>query len=140
LEALNQLCREPGGEQMLTVLRRYAPTWLTQMPGLLKASELEAVRRQGQGINRERMLRELAEAIEAIAADAVLVLVLEDLQWSDPSTVDALAYLAQRRRSVQWYILGTYRPADVVMRGHPLRQVVQELYGRRQCEELALEL
>src|SRR5262245_10032395 len=26
------------------------------------------------------------------------------------------------------------------MSGHPLRQVVQDLYGRRQCEELALEL
>ena len=140
LEALGQLCREPGGEQVLAVLHRHAPTWLAQMPGLLKAGELEAVQRQGQGINRERMLRELAEAIEAIAADAVLVLVLEDLQWSDPSTLDVLGYLAQRRRSVQLYILGTYRPADVVLGGHPLRQVVQELYGRRQCEELALEL
>ena len=122
------------------MLHRHAPTWLAQMPGLLKAGELEAVQRQGQGINRERMLRELAEAIEAIAADTVLVLVLEDLQWSDPSTLDVLGYLAQRRRSVQLYILGTYRPADVVLGGHPLRRVVQELYGRRQCEELALEL
>ena len=78
--------------------------------------------------------------IEAIATDTVLVLVLEDLQWSDPSTLDAVAYLAQRRRSVRLYLVGTYRPAEVVVSGHPLRQVVQELSGRRQCEELAFEL
>jgi len=139
LEAFGQLYREPGGEQVLAVLRRHAPTWLAQMPGLLKAGDLEAVQRQGPGVNRERMLRELAEAIEAIAADAVLVLVLEDLQWADASTLDAIVYLAQRRQ-VRLYLVGTYRPTDVVVSGHPLRQVVQELYGRRQCEELALEL
>ena len=31
LEALGQLCREPGGEQVLAVLHRYAPTWLAQI-------------------------------------------------------------------------------------------------------------
>ena len=42
------------------------------------------------------MLRELAEAVEVIAHGDVLVLWLEDLHWSDPSTVDWLAYMARR--------------------------------------------
>jgi hypothetical protein len=41
---------------------------------------------------------------------------------------------------VQLCILGTYRPVEVVVREHRLRPVVQELYGRRLCEELPLEL
>jgi predicted ATPase len=140
LEALGQLCREVEGERILNVLRRYAPLWLAQLSGLLETDEQEAVRRQVQGSSRERMLRELAEAVEALAAESVLILILEDLQWCDVSTLEVLAYLAQRRQPAKLYILGTYRPTDVVVQEHPLRSIVQELAGRRQCEELPLEL
>ena len=69
-----------------------------------------------------------------------LVLVLEDLHWSDVSTVNGLTYLAQRRDTARLRLLGTYRPADVVVREYPLRGVLQELRGRGLCDELALEL
>jgi len=140
LEALGQLCRNPGGEQVIALLRRYAPTWVVQLPGLLEASELEALQRQVQGNSRERMLREFVEALELLTANAVLVLVLEDLQWSDPSTVELLASVAQRRGAARVCIVGTYRSADVVASGHPLRRLVQELHGHGQCEEAVLEL
>ena len=52
---------------------------------------------RSSGATRERMLREMAEAIEAITAEAPLILVLEDLHWSDYSTLDLVAYLARRR-------------------------------------------
>jgi hypothetical protein len=65
LEALGQLCRGPGGEQVIPLFGRYAPTWLAQMPGLVGEAEFEAVQRRAHGATRERMLRELAEAIEA---------------------------------------------------------------------------
>src|SRR4051794_30547050 len=44
-----------------------------------------------------RMMRELAKAFEVLTTKAPLVLVLEDLQWGDNSTVEVLAYMAQRR-------------------------------------------
>ena len=61
--------------------------------------------------NRERMLRELGEALEALAGDRSLVLVLEDLHWSDASSVDAIAYLAQRTRPalVHEFVSDLYR-------------------------------
>ena len=37
-------------------------------------------------------------------------------------------------------VLGTYRPVDVIVRGHPLQGVKQELLRHRQCAELSLEL
>ena len=67
------------------------------------------------------------------------MLVLEDLQWSDRSTVEALAYLAQRREPARLLVLGTYRPVEVLLRGHPLRGMVQELCGRGQAADLRLE-
>jgi hypothetical protein len=69
LEALGHLCRQPGGEQVITLLGRHAPTWLAQMPGLIGDVELETVERRVQGATRERMLRELAEALEALTAE-----------------------------------------------------------------------
>jgi len=34
------------------------------------------------------MLREMAEALEVVTQERPLVLVFEDLHWSDPSTLD----------------------------------------------------
>jgi predicted ATPase len=36
-------------------------------------------------------------------------------------------------------VVGTYRPAELIASGHPLKAVKQELVARGQCEELALE-
>ena len=119
LEALGQLGRGPRHAEVLAVLRRYAPLWLVQLPGVVSEAELERLQRQVQGATAARMLRELAEALDVLTADAPLVLVLEDLQWSDPSTVEALAYLAQRREPARLLVLGTYRPVEMVLRGHP---------------------
>jgi len=84
------------------------------------------------------MLRELTEALEVLTADRPVVLWLEDLQWSDYSTLDFLAAVAQRPEAARLLVLGTYRPADVILSGHPLKGVKQELYTRWQCAELPL--
>jgi predicted ATPase len=138
LEALGQLCRGPGGEQVIALLSRYAPTWLAQMPGLIDEAEFAAVQRRAQGATRERMLRELAEAMEALTAATPLVLALEDLHWSDYSTLDLLAVLGQHRGPARLLVLGTYRPADVIVSGHPLKALKQELQAHGRCEELPL--
>jgi predicted ATPase len=85
------------------------------------------------------MLRELAGALEALAAEHPVVLVLEDPHWSDYATLDLVAFLAQRRDPARLLVLGTYRPVEVIVRGHPLKAVVQDLRLRRQCVELRLD-
>jgi class 3 adenylate cyclase len=66
LQALGRLCREPGGDRLITLLNQHAPTWLVQLPTLLTASELETLQRKVQGATRKRMLREMTEAVDAI--------------------------------------------------------------------------
>jgi len=136
LEIATQLCRGPGRDQTRSLLRQYAPSWLVQLPFLFDATELEALQRQLQGSTRERMLREAAEVITVFTRQQGLVLVIEDLHWSDVSTLEWLSYIAQRREPTKLLIIGTYRPTEVLMSGHPLRGVVQELIARRCCEEL----
>jgi predicted ATPase/DNA-binding winged helix-turn-helix (wHTH) protein len=139
LEALGRSGREPRGERLVGVLRQQAPTWLMQLPALLTDQDLEAVQRRAAGATRDRMLRELVEAFDALTLDAPLVLVLEDLHWSDSATVDLLAMLARRREAARLLVLGTYRPADVAAHAHPLRAVKPELQLHDKCEELPLQ-
>src|SRR5262245_46042086 len=137
-EALARLGRGPAGPHLLALLRQYAPSWLVQMPTLLSAAELEALQQRGRGATQARMLRELTEALEALTAERPLLLVLEDLQWSDYATLEWLACVARRREQAQLLVLGTYRPMDVLVRAHPVRTVVQELQRHGQCTELPL--
>ena len=138
LEAFGRLGCLPQCPEVRAVLARHAPTWLVEMPALVADAELEAVRRRVQGTTRERMLREFAEAVEVLTASEPLLLVLEDLQWSDHSTLDLLSSLARRRGAARLLVIGTYRTADVAGGAHPLAAIKQELQAHGQCTELAL--
>lgn len=67
LEALARMAREPRGDAIVRVLRQYAPSWLAQLPAVLTDDNVEAVQRRAQGTTRERMLRELAEALDVVS-------------------------------------------------------------------------
>ena len=136
---MGRLCREPEGKALLTLLRQHAPSWVVQLPSFLSPTELEELQRTAAGVTRERMLQELVETLEAITAERPLVLVLEDLHWSDVSTLDLLSMLARRHEPARLLIIGTYSPVEVLARGHPLKAIKQELQLHGQCEELALE-
>jgi predicted ATPase/DNA-binding winged helix-turn-helix (wHTH) protein len=137
LEAIALLCEEQ--EEVVDVLRAHAPMWLLQMPSLVSASDRELLSRELLGATRERMLREMSEALEALTADLPLVLILEDLHWSDYSTLDLISYLARQRQPAKLMVIGTFRPAELIVSGHPLKAVKQELLVKRQCKELELE-
>ena len=124
---------------MVEVLNRFAPTWLAQMPELLAPEERARLQGQNQGVTQQRMLREMAQALEALAAEAPLVLLLEDLHWSDFSTVELISAIARRSETARLLIVGTYRPMEILAHDHPLRTMKQELELHRSCEELRLK-
>ncbi len=132
LEALGRLGRGPEGTHLVSVLLQHAPSWLVHLPALVSADLYESLERRVGGSTRERMLRELTEAIEVLTATRPLVLVLEDLHWCDVSTLDWLAAVARRRETARLLILGTYRPVDAIVREHRVHAVVQDLqlHGR----------
>lgn len=139
MEAITRLSREDG-HRVVRLLRQHAPSWLFQMPSLIAPVERRALQRQVAGTTKERMLRELAEAIEIATRETPLVLWLEDLHWSDVSTLDWLAYLARRPGPARLLLLGSYRPAEVLARGHPLEAIRAELEVQGRCRDLALSL
>jgi DNA-binding winged helix-turn-helix (wHTH) protein/tetratricopeptide (TPR) repeat protein len=139
LEALGQLTRDADRNPVVQTLAARAPTWLIQFPSLVKPEQRQALQREILGATRERMVRELCEALEVLTATHPLVLLFEDLHWVDPSTLDLISSLARRREAAKLLLLCTYRPADVAVSGNPLKGLKQDLLVHRLCEEVALE-
>lgn len=140
LEALGTICRGPGGSSVIRVLRHCAPSWLAQLPGLPIEHEPAPVRTAVGPTSAERMLREFAVAVEVLSAQRQVLLVFEDLHDADRATVELLSYLAQRREAARLLILGTYRPAELIARDHPLHRVVRHLVPHGLARLLPLEL
>jgi predicted ATPase len=138
-EALTQLCGEGGDGHSLKVLQQKAPNWHAKLPSVLN-SEAQTGSPYGQHqLPAERMLGEICDAIEAMAAKTLLVLVFEDLHWADHSTLDLISSLARRRASARLMLVATYRPGDVSDAQHPLKGLKQDLLTRKLCMEIALK-
>jgi adenylate cyclase len=84
------------------------------------------------------MKREITSFFQEISRIHPLILFFDDLHWADLSTVDILAYLGDRCRSMRLLILTTYRPSDLLLAKHPFHQVRLGLQGRGACREIAV--
>jgi len=140
LEALTRLGQEPGGERLREILHRLAPTWLAQMPALLTEEERARLQNEAPGTTPQRMLGEMTGAIEAMTTDAPLILLLEDLHWSDFSTLELISAIARRVEPARLMILGAYRQVDMLGTDRPLRRIKEELELHNYCVELRLKL
>lgn len=138
LRAIGELCRT-GGDSVLRTLTLKAPTCVVQFPGLLKPEHREMLERAVIGATAGRMLREVLEALEAIALDRPLILFLEDLQWVDHATVDVISEFARRRESARILLIATFRPLDVLLNESPIKLQKSELLAHRLCREISLE-
>jgi DNA-binding winged helix-turn-helix (wHTH) protein/tetratricopeptide (TPR) repeat protein len=137
LEALSSLCRQrPELPQLMRVV---APTWLVQMPWLLTESERATLQRELAGANQERKIRELAELMNRFTADQPLLLLTEDLHWSDNATLRLLDHFARRTAPARLLWLCTFRLMQVIAEAHPLKELRQELRLHRLAEEIVLD-
>jgi len=140
LEALGRLARDDATGELGETLARHAPTWVSQLAAV-DPNPPAPWRRDGAiATMPARMLREMADALEVITSHRALMLVLEDLQWSDPSSVDLIGCIARRRQPARLLVIGTLRPVEMAVGEHPMRGVQLELRAKGLCEEIALEL
>jgi DNA-binding winged helix-turn-helix (wHTH) protein/tetratricopeptide (TPR) repeat protein len=134
-EAMQRLGGEIGADKLGLYLKSFAPTWLAQMPWLGDGTQPPT---DVSGATPQRMLRELAQALEAISAARPVMLWLEDLHWSDRSTLDAISFLARRSEAARLMVIGSYRPAEARARRHPVETVKEAISLNRACTEMAL--
>jgi len=94
--------------------------------------------RSAPGPADQARLFELTLALlDRLGAERPLVLVLEDLHWSDPATRDLLAFVVRNLRRGRVLVIGTVRAEDLE-RGHPLLLRLAELGRNRNVERIDL--
>ena len=84
------------------------------------------------------ILEALRQGFESIAERAPAIVVLDDLQWADETTlVDVLPMLAASLTRVPLLVVGIYR-SDDVPRGHALRRLRRDLRRAGRLREFVL--
>jgi ATP/maltotriose-dependent transcriptional regulator MalT len=89
------------------------------LPGLGQTLEPEAA-------EQARVFEALLALLDGLSEEAPVVLVIEDLHWSDSSTRSFLSFLSRTLCEERLLALGTYR-SDELHRRHPLRPLLAEL-------------
>ncbi|HEX5121156.1 MAG TPA: AAA family ATPase [Pseudonocardiaceae bacterium] len=87
---------------------------------------------------QSRLFEALLGLFDKLGESAPVVLVIEDLQWADPSTRGFLSFLVRNIRRERLLLVATYR-SDELHRRHPLRRVLAEVERLPAVERLGLE-
>ncbi|MEJ2359301.1 MAG: AAA family ATPase [Deinococcales bacterium] len=101
-------------------------------PPWLAARVAQATVHEGlAGSSHAAVRSAISTLVTGVAGAAPLLLLLDDLQWLDESSADALLHLARSIMPYPVLLLGAFRPSDIVLRDgtprHVLYQVLHEV-------------
>jgi len=87
---------------------------------------------------RNRLFEAVSQFVTNISKEAPLLVILDDLQWTDQSSLLLLHYFARGVHKESLLLLGTYRDTDIDER-HPLSPVLTELNRERLLQSIPLK-
>ena len=138
LDAFGRFLSTRGREVAVDLVRTWAPTVGIQMPAALVPDPDGSLHRSTAGATRERLVREAGDFFEAATRLHPLLLVIEDLQWADPASVDLLCHLGRRIPHQRMLLLATYRPSEADTLNPPLKRGTLDLRTAGLADELPL--
>lgn len=139
LDAMGRLFGTASGrEHAVELVKTFAPTVGVLMPAALVPDPDGSLHRQTAGATRERMIREAGDFMEAATRLFPVLLLLEDLQWADPVSVELLCHLGRRAARQRILILCTLRLSEVESRNVPLHRGMLDLGTAGQGHRLEL--
>jgi tetratricopeptide (TPR) repeat protein/KaiC/GvpD/RAD55 family RecA-like ATPase len=87
---------------------------------------------------QNRLFEAVSQFITNISKETPLLVVLDDLQWTDPSSLLLLHYLARGVYRTPMLLLGAYRSTDIDSK-HPLTPILTELNRERLPQSVSLK-
>ena len=137
LEALESLLQSEN-DSIAQMMKLLAPTWFVQISPFSGESSANRAQSDLKTASQEWMKRELATFLLELSKQQPLVLFLDDLHWSDSSTVELLAHVADRLDSMRVLLLTTYRSSELLLNKHPFLNIKLDLQSRGKCHEINL--
>jgi tetratricopeptide (TPR) repeat protein len=87
---------------------------------------------------QNRLFEAVSQFVTNISRENPLLVILDDLQWTDPSSLLLLHYLARGVQKTPLLLLGAYRSTDVDAK-HPLNPILAELNRERLPQSVSLK-
>jgi serine/threonine protein kinase/tetratricopeptide (TPR) repeat protein len=141
LEAMEGLIRSqkgPAREEIDRLMGRVAPAWRAQITPHPLAHEVAPSGSEKKAASLEQMKRELKAFFQELSVRQPVVLFIDDLHWSDISTIDLLAFLVSKFDQLRMLIVTTYRPSELLLARSPFVQVMLDFQSRGLRSEIAL--
>ncbi len=86
---------------------------------------------------RYRLFEAVASMLRAASARAPLLLILDDLHWSDKPTLLLLRHVLRHQQLTNVLVVGTFRPVEVGV-DHPLLSLLSDLRRERRYDRLTV--
>jgi len=138
-EVIKEYLETCNPEQLYRVIGYYPAEVAKLVPEL--SQKLRAIP-QSFPISPEQEQNRLFEAVSQfltnISRETPLLVILDDLQWTDPSSLLLLHYLAHDVQKTPLLLLGAYRSTDIDAK-HPLSPVLSELNRERLPQSIHLK-
>ncbi len=113
LEALGQHIRAAAPEDLQTQIGPLAGILGTILPELaFRLGDLPPSYPLPPEQARLRLYEAVGSFLAAIASARPLLLLLDDLHWADPASLDLLAYVVRHQPAARLLVLGAYRPGE----------------------------
>ena len=130
---LQDLARQMDPSVLAPAVASHAPGWSRY----LSPARTIAPDQPRPGWWPQQMAREACTLLEHLAAQATIVLAVDDLQWVDPDTADLLVTLALRRYPARLLVVATFRQIEFAA-PCPINDALQGLVRQGRARQLAL--
>jgi len=121
-----------SAEELLARLTNAVPN-----SGNLSKSMSEMVTRSQtrmESLEQSHLFEQFTNVLLCLAEKHPLLVVLDDLQWADESSLSLLFHLGRRLQGACILIVGAYRPEEVALgregKRHPLEKILSEFKGK----------
>lgn len=134
LEALGDFCKQLDTRSLVEFAGDTPAVLATLLPEIARRVDVDA----GAGdlpVNqaRFRLFEAVTGFLHAVALTRPALLILDDLQWADPATLDLLLHLARRSFGTRLSIAGAFRKGEIEL-NPALRRALPELNRLRVLE------
>jgi DNA-binding CsgD family transcriptional regulator/tetratricopeptide (TPR) repeat protein len=137
VEALRGLVRRLGASERDAIIGPARAELARLVPDLGPVTE-SAGSALDLGSAQGRLFELLLAVLERLAATTPVLIVIEDLHWSDRSTRELFAFLVRNLRDLPITLVASYR-TDELHRRHPLLPFLAELERSGRVERVELE-